>query len=1226
MMFLPNSSGSAAQTPLSSNNFAYLNNANQQNVKPQHSSNPWLITSQEQQQNEGQFVVLRPVNGLLGGEQARPFFLKSGLPPIVLAQIWQLADVNKDGKLDRFEFSIAMKLVLNCLAGISLPSVLPDSMLRVSGGVPVSSTAHSLSNGGGPSTALPSSLSQPRPMSTYGSMPAMASSYQRSYGSFSAAQTPVSTSSSPFLMGIKELGDWGLPQPLKLRFSQQFNQLDKSRIGLLTGQQSRGVLGESQLPTNVLAQIWNMSDVNKDGCLSIEEFCVAMFLIEMVKAGYALPPKLPNELHSFCNRSKTVSPSTMATEDDPSAPPPQKPGHGQFRTFEDKRKDNLDKGQAELERRRRILREEEERRRADIERREREETERRERERQELERRREAEMEEERLRDMARERERAAEEQRLNGEREEARKRLEQDRIRELEKIRVRDLENQLLAETEKSTQIQQRQHTMAFQLQALEERSQQLNGDITDARDNIMAITQEIERMREQRDIKLVKISELERRNKELAVQSERFSHENLQHQSEVQRQLSRANEISAIRSEIAQLDDQIKQGENEIQTFGTRSQNQEKIVTEKRPIWEESCKNIQPVRKLFGELLGRYNNSRSEAGAFYEVPPSFAKSDVATPFGQGTSNAQTTRTNNASSFDDDFNPNFSSAFSEKADDTDARSDATVQNEQQLRGESAFSNQNLSSAANEAIQQHGQVIGQLKTVKYKAIFEFNARSSDELSIQPGDLILVFEGHQSEPGWLAGQIRDKVGWFPASFAEPLATAVAPLIKGGSLAGSPSSEPLASIQEECEPTAGGVGPVQSSEQKREYAFGTDFASAFTKSVSFTDSATIGKAMEMAQPKESSVSASASVSAALYDLPPIGVENVPKPINEIQISSCTVKTSSVPMYEMPPGNEKTMPKSTASASVESSADDVVLTVGVALYQWKARNDQEMSFGRGDSIEVLEQGEMRWRGRLQNNKQVTGWFPKSYIKVGLLTPSGDYCTVTKDGKERLQHATNFGQTDQTATKNDERPNENGEWFIALYQFDAVETTDLPLKPGNRIWVTDQRDQWWRGTCDGKNGIFPANYVQREGGNSSTAPLVQKDATVDRQMVGRAIATFTATASNQISFAAGDTVKIHQTTPGGWWEGEVEKAGVRQTGWFPGNYVQASHPSGEVVFAVAAFDYTAQHDDELTFKLGDIVEVVDRSDSLWWKGRKKGQPEQRPLLFPANFVQINK
>ena len=49
------------------------------------------------------------------------------------------------------------------------------------------------------------------------------------------------------------------------------------------------------------------------------------------------------------------------------------------------------------------------------------------------------------------------------------------------------------------------------------------------------------------------------------------------------------------------------------------------------------------------------------------------------------------------------------------------------------------------------------------------------------------------------------------------------------------------------------------------------------------------------------------------------------------------------------------------------------------------------------------------------------------------------------------------------------------------ALYQFDAVETTDLSLKPGDRIWVTDQKDQWWRGTSEGRTGIFPANYVQK-------------------------------------------------------------------------------------------------------------------------------------------------
>jgi len=74
-----------------------------------------------------------------------------------------------------------------------------------------------------------------------------------------------------------------------------------------------------------------------------------------------------------------------------------------------------------------------------------------------------------------------------------------------------------LQAETEKTTQILQRQRTMAFQLQALDERSQQLKADITGTRDKILAFTQKIEGMREQRDEKCARIQELERKAKEV-------------------------------------------------------------------------------------------------------------------------------------------------------------------------------------------------------------------------------------------------------------------------------------------------------------------------------------------------------------------------------------------------------------------------------------------------------------------------------------------------------------------------------------------------------------------------------------------------------------------------------------------------------------------------------------------------------------------------------------
>lgn len=70
------------------------------------------------------------------------------------------------------------------------------------------------------------------------------------------------------------------------------------------------------------------------------------------------------------------------------------------------------------------------------------------------------------------------------------------------------------------------------------------------------------------------------------------------------------------------------------------------------------------------------------------------------------------------------------------------------------------------------------------------------------MSLQPGDTILVFEDHPSEPGWLAGQFKDKVGWLPASFAEPISKKTNnTTTKQSSITTSPSTEPLESIKEE-----------------------------------------------------------------------------------------------------------------------------------------------------------------------------------------------------------------------------------------------------------------------------------------------------------------------------------------------------------------------------------------------------------------------------------------
>ncbi|KAK9366812.1 hypothetical protein V1509DRAFT_628589 [Lipomyces kononenkoae] len=169
------------------------------------------------------------------------------------------------------------------------------------------------------------------------------------------------------------------------------------------------------------------------------------------------------------------------------------------------------------------------------------------------------------------------------------------------------------------------------------------------------------------------------------------------------------------------------------------------------------------------------------------------------------------------------------------------------------------------------------------------------------------------------------------------------------------------------------------------------------------------------------------------------------------------------------------------------------------------------------------------------------------------------------------------NAGPTAVTRQADMEREEEpaptvgSGKRAIVTYDYQKDEENEINLIEGETIYDIEMIDDgWWAGTNSaGEHGLFPSNYVDfLEGGveDESEVKLEPDAPTVVDAPVPAAI-----------------------TIPKG--------------------------PS-----AVAAYEYEAQEDNELSFPEGAIIEDIQFPDEDWWSGVFNGERK----LFPANYVSL--
>ncbi|KAF2397204.1 hypothetical protein EJ06DRAFT_166024 [Trichodelitschia bisporula] len=214
-------------------------------------------------------------NGILPGEVARSFFERWELPTDVLAHVWNLADTEQRSALSLTEFIIAMHLLSSYKSRVLpiLPQALPQGLFEAASRRPATVPNRQVGIGRPEASSLPRQFS----------------------GSNARNSSPLAR--PPYT--APPANDWLIGPPEKASFDELFDKVDTQHLGFITGQQAVEFFSQSELPSEVLASIWDLSNIRQLDQLNRDEFAVAMYLIrdQRGKAKPDLPTKLPPNLY-----------------------------------------------------------------------------------------------------------------------------------------------------------------------------------------------------------------------------------------------------------------------------------------------------------------------------------------------------------------------------------------------------------------------------------------------------------------------------------------------------------------------------------------------------------------------------------------------------------------------------------------------------------------------------------------------------------------------------------------------------------------------------------------------------------------------------------------------------------------------------------------------------------------------------------------------------------------
>ncbi|KAM7368020.1 hypothetical protein PAMP_014275 [Pampus punctatissimus] len=1088
----------------------------------------WAITPEERGKHDKQFDTLAPVLGYVSGEQARKFFLQSGLPASVLAEIWSLADMDSDGKMDRLEFSIAMKLIKLKLQGRNLPTVLPIIMKQP----PVSNSASvnpsSARYGMGSMPNLSVGLSS---MSTMSAMPIL---------------TPILA--NPLMPSVQPLVPSAMTLPLMTSLGN--SGLPNGNINLLTpplipnsaalplsGFSSPMAFSPStgMSKANSLLDLGSsrtLADVDKDGQLRADEFILAMHLVDMAKTGRPLPLTLPQDLV-----------------------PPSLRGGIKSVSFEDKLKENFVRGSAELEKRRLALEEQQRKERERRERRdreEREERERREREAREQENRRR--LEEERRLERQREMERQREEERLREleRKETAKQELERQRREEWERGKKEELGRRKEGEQDEISRLKAKKMSLELELAAVGNKHKQISDRLRDAQSKRRIQKAEVDLINQKREARIAEINTLQiqfedwQRKLSLLVPEQQELTEKLRNiglnklssvtltsltGSVTEKGLNcrrLKDQLDALERETTDKLSQMDQYNKELKELREKQVRQQAVLDDLYRVKEEKLRELHIRRE---EERERRRREEEEAARLAKLEKERREQEQREQEKREKEEEEARqrrlleeqRARQREEEEREAQARLRAAQEKAQEEERRRREEEEKRKREVEEERKRKEEDEERRRKEKLERGGQqpvMVPQQssKLTSYRALYSFVARNTDELSIDADCLIEVDEQTVGEPGWLCGSYRGNRGWFPQSYAEKCPTSTCTETTPSS-PGQPTClpQPLNTGDPDGEVTGDSTVPVQSDNTQ----FSVPLLARAVSSWSSTSESQLNLS-----------SGAGDVITALLSFSQGDVISVLQHRDDWWLGQLN-------------GTQGWFPKSYVTVEAGGNtdvdafdtSDFVQLEEYVALYTYESPEVGDLTFVEGDVVMVTEREGEWWRGCIGDQ---TGVFPSNYVRP--VEPE-----VSRPGG----------------------PPKKPEIAQAITATVAPTMHQLRLSPGQLIVVLAKNStSWWLGELQARGkkrqrGWFHSSHVKLLGpstSKSSPSPLP----------VCQVIAMYDYTAANrdELSFSKGQLISILDKTNPDWWKGETN--GV--TGLLPTNYVQMtteSDPSQQLMLA---------------------------------------------------------